>query len=275
MEYNATVIAREELSPGNIVLRIKPDGELFDFESGQFAVLGLHGDAPRADFAGPEPEDDGPSQPDKPIRRAYSIASSSREREYVEFFGTLVASGQLTPRLFDLELGSRLFLSPRATGLFTLDDVPGDQHVVFLSTGTGLAPYMSMLRTHLLCGEPRKFVVLHGARVSWDLGYRAELETPDRLCGNFAYVPAITRPAEDPSFSDRPAAIADRVGGDHGEVQPRARSREHSRVPLRQSRDDPVGAGVVRRARLPPGRVQESRQHPHGEVLDLTAAGRG
>ena len=201
MEYNATVIAREELSPGNIVLRIKPDGELFDFESGQFAVLGLHGDAPRADYTGPDPEDDGPSALEKPIRRAYSIASSSREREYVEFFVTLVASGQLTPRLFELGLGSRLFLSPKATGLFTLDDVPGEHHVVFLSTGTGLAPYMSMLRTHLLCGEPRKFVVLHGARVSWDLGYRAELETLDRLCGNFAYVPSITRPAEDPSFS--------------------------------------------------------------------------
>ncbi len=201
MEYNAAVIAREELSPGNIVLRVKPDGELFDFEPGQFAVLGLRGDAARAEHAGPEPDDEGASKPDKPIRRAYSIASSSREREYVEFYVTLVPSGQLTPRLFGLDLGSRLFLSPKATGLFTLDDVPQDKHVVFLSTGTGLAPYMSMLRTHLLCGEPRKFAVLHGARVSWDLGYRAELETLDRLCGNFTYIPAITQPGEDPSFS--------------------------------------------------------------------------
>ena len=201
MEYNATVIAREEISPGNIVVRIKADDDLFAFDPGQFAVLGLRSDAPRADHAGPDPEDESASKPDKPIRRAYSIASSSREREYVEFYVTLVATGQLTPRLFDLEIGSRLFLSPKATGLFTLDDVPEDKHVVFLATGTGLAPYMSMLRTHLLCAEPRKFVVLQGARVSWDLGYRAELETLSRLCGNFNYIPSITRPGEDPSFS--------------------------------------------------------------------------
>ena len=242
---------------------------------GQFAVLGLHGDAPRADYTGPDPEDDGPSALEKPIRRAYSIASSSREREYVEFFVTLVASGQLTPRLFELGLGSRLFLSPKATGLFTLDDVPGEHHVVFLSTGTGLAPYMSMLRTHLLCGEPRKFVVLHGARVSWDLGYRAELETLDRLCGNFAYVPSITRPAEDPSFSGATGRLQSLI--ESGEITARsslAPDPGNTHVfPLRQSRDDPVGAGVVRRARLPPRRAQESRQHPHGEVLDLTAAG--
>ena len=204
MEYNATVIAREEISPGNIVLRVRPDGDLFDFEAGQFSVLGLRRDAPRIAHAGADDDHDhggGAARPDKPVRRAYSIASSSREREYIEFYITLVPTGELTPRLFALEIGSRLFLSPKATGLFTLDRVPDDEHVVFLSTGTGLAPYMSMLRTHLLCGSERRFVVLHGARVSWDLGYRAELESLNRLCGNFTYVPSITRPAEDPSFT--------------------------------------------------------------------------
>ena len=81
MDYNANVIAREEISPGNIVVRIKADADLFEFEPGQFAVLGLRSDAPRADYAGPDPEDDPVRKPDKPIRRAYSIASSSRERQ--------------------------------------------------------------------------------------------------------------------------------------------------------------------------------------------------
>ena len=200
MEYNATVIAREEISPGNIVLRVRTDGDLFDFEAGQFAVLGLKPEAPRVEHAGLDPEGEPLGKPGKLVRRAYSIASSSKEHEYVEFYVTLVPSGELTPRLFALAIGSRLFLSTKATGLFTLDRVPDEQNVLFLSTGTGLAPYMSMLRTHLLCGGDRKFGVLHGARVSWDLGYRAELESLDRLCGNFTYIPAITRPEEDPSF---------------------------------------------------------------------------
>ncbi len=106
-------------------------------------------------------------------------------------------SGSLTPRLFALNVGDRVWLSPKAAGLFTLDDVPIDKHVVLISTGTGLAPYMSMLRSHLTCGSDRRYAVLHGARHSWDLGYRSELMTLRRMCSNFAYVPSISRPAEE------------------------------------------------------------------------------
>jgi len=200
MEYNARVIAREEISPGNIVLRVRPDVPLFEFEAGQFAVLGLEPDAPRVQHAGADPDGEPHGTSGKLVRRAYSIASSSKEKDYVEFYVTLVPSGELTPRLFALSIGSRLFLSTKATGLFTLDQVPMDRDVLFLSTGTGLAPYVSMLRTHLLCGGERRLAVLHGARVSWDLGYRAELESLDRLCANFTYIPTITRSEEDPSF---------------------------------------------------------------------------
>ncbi|MBI4567441.1 MAG: ferredoxin--NADP reductase [Planctomycetes bacterium] len=198
--YNATLIAREEVSPGHLVIRVRPDGELFRFQPGQFAVLGLCRGEPRV--AGSAP-DEGPApipEPRKLIRRAYSIASSSAERRYAEYYIMLVSTGELTPRLFNLGINARLFMSPKATGLFTLDQVPADRHVVMVATGTGLAPYMSMLRTHLALSAARRFAVLHGARVSWDLGYRAELETIARLCPNFVYLPAITRAAEDPGF---------------------------------------------------------------------------
>ena len=127
--------------------------ELPDFEPGQFAVLGLSGTATRHEVSNPEEER---ANPGKLIKRAYSIASSSVANEYVEFYIVMVRSGALTPRLFALSVGDRLWLSPKVSGLFTLADVPPDQQVLLISTGTGLAPYMSMLRSHLVCGEPRQ-----------------------------------------------------------------------------------------------------------------------
>lgn len=195
-EPNATVVAKTEVSATTIILRVAPLGwELPDFVPGQFAVLGLPGSAGRVWFS--EPEDEPPA-PDRTIKRAYSIASSSKEREYLEFYITLVCSGELTPRLFNLEVGSPLWLSGKFSGVFTLTDVPGDADVALVATGTGLAPYMSMLRTLLECGGPRRYAVIHGARHSWDLGYRSELETMDRCCPNFAYLPVISRPGEEP-----------------------------------------------------------------------------
>ena len=74
-------------------------------------------------------------------------------------------------------------------------------------TGTGLAPYISMLRTMLMHETQRKFIVLHGARYSWDLGYRGELESLARLRPNFTYIPSITRPDQDPHFVGRTGRI--------------------------------------------------------------------
>lgn len=195
--YNATLLHREELNPHLVILRVKADAELFSFKPGQFAVLGLLGKEPRLPVCGPEEKS---IAPDYLIRRAYSIASSSVERQHVEFYLTVVTSGQLTPRLFALEHGSRLFLSPKATGMFTLDRVPPHKSVILIATGTGLAPYMSMLRTLLAQETGRKFVVLHGARHTWDLGYRQELENMARLRPNFIYIPSITRPEHEPNF---------------------------------------------------------------------------
>ena len=161
-ELNARLLQKVEVSPGLAIFRVAPDGwELGDFVPGQFAVLGLTGDAPRCDLASKEGE---PATADKMIKRAYSIASSSVAKEYMEFYVVLVESGALTPRLFALEQGDALWLGRKFTGKFTLDRVPEDKHVVFVATGTGLAPYMSMLRTHLVHGSPRRFAVLHGAR---------------------------------------------------------------------------------------------------------------
>jgi ferredoxin--NADP+ reductase len=197
IELNAVVTQRIDLAPGLMVLRIAPEsGPVPTFQSGQFAVVGLPASAPRSPLA--DPEEPG-ADPERFIRRAYSIASPSLPGEHLELFVTMVRSGELTPRLFALQPGDRLWLGPKITGLFTLAEVPQDQDVVMVATGTGLAPYMSMLRAGITANPGRRFAVLVGARHSWDLGYTAELTTLARVCPNFAYLPIVSRPKEEPT----------------------------------------------------------------------------
>ena len=193
---NAFVTSKIELSPRVMTLRVSANGwDLPDFTPGQFAVLGLPGSAPRAEWSEAEPI---PSDPNKMIRRPYSITSSSRTREYMEFYISMVSTGAMTPRLFALKVGDPIWLGPKVSGMFTLDQVPREKHIVMVATGTGLAPYMSMLTSELRCGGPRNFAVLHGAYHSWDLGYRSELQTMQYLCQNFNYIATIDKPTDEP-----------------------------------------------------------------------------
>ncbi len=197
LELNAVVSQRIDVAPGLMVLHVAPDaGALPSFEPGQFAVVGLPASAPRTPLSDPEEPRQGP---DKMIRRAYSIASPSLPGHHLELFVTLVRSGELTPRLFALQPGSRLWLGPKITGLFTLADVPAGQNLVLVATGTGLAPYMSMLRTRLDAGGGRRVAVLVGARHSWDIGYQSELRTMQRLVPEFTFLPIVSRPGEEPT----------------------------------------------------------------------------
>lgn len=189
---NSTLIARIEVTSDLAIFRVQPDAPLFAFRPGQYTVIGLPVAAPRCGSA--DPDEDEHLPPDKVIGRAYSIASSSKVPEYVELYITLVDSGALTPRLWMLRPGDRLWLSPKATGLFTLDGVPAEFNVVLIGTGTGLAPYMSMLRDHHRCNTGRSFVVIHGARYVEELGYRRELRALDSECSTFVYVPTVSRP---------------------------------------------------------------------------------
>jgi len=192
LNLNAVVSQKIEVSPGLIILRVVPDGwDLPAYKAGQFTVLGLPGTSMRHQFSDQE---ETIKVPDKLIKRAYSISSASRNKEYIEFYITMVRSGALTPRIFALETGDRIFLSHKFTGVFTLEMTGSDSNIVMLGTGTGLAPYMSMLREDLPCNSKRKYIIVHGARHSWDLGYRSELNTIANVCSNFTYIPAITRP---------------------------------------------------------------------------------
>lgn len=195
---NAVVTLRDEISPWLMILQVVPDGWVFpDYLPGQFAVLGLFGSAPRCGIAVPE---DPAIDPGRLVKRAYSLASSPLNREFLEFYVALVPGGALTPRLFTLAIGDRIWLSAKATGPFTFDDsrVPKGANLVLMTTGSGLAPFVSMLKTHLRFPPEHRIALIHGVRNSWDLGYRSTLMAMENLRTNLTYLPVISRPAAEP-----------------------------------------------------------------------------
>ncbi|MBF0192021.1 MAG: ferredoxin--NADP reductase [Magnetococcales bacterium] len=198
--YNATVLTTTFVTPTILILQIRLDQNAFDFIPGQFTVLGLKRSEPRVAEA--DPEEVEIEKQDALIRRAYSITSSSQSKEYLEFYISMVSSGELTPRLFHLRPGDRLHVGDGSKGIFTLKDVPPDQNILLVGTGTGLAPYISMVRSMALENgtSPVSLAVMHGANYSWDLGYRAELEFLARRCPRFRYMPIVSNPTIDKSW---------------------------------------------------------------------------
>ena len=196
LELNAVLSQKIEVAPGLVIIRVVPDGwQLPEFLPGQYTVLGVLPDAPRYMYAEPDPQ---PLPQDKLIRRAYSIASSSMEKQYLEFYVRLVTTGAFTPRLFAMKIGDRIFMAPKTKGMFTMDQISQDRNIILFATGTGVAPYMSMLRSSVISRETRNYAVIHSALNSWDLGYQSELLTVERLCPNFFYLPVISEPAKEP-----------------------------------------------------------------------------
>ena len=197
--YNATVASMERLTEDLFILKVRPDRPVAPFVSGQYVLLGLSSNFPRREGSAPEFKE---QKPDRLVLRAYSIASGGHETEVLEFYISVVANGSLTPRLVQLKAGDRLNLGEKIRGHFTLETVPREREwVVLAATGTGLAPYISMMRAERLNPSPFKFVILQGAPVSRDHGYVAEMRAHAAALPNLTYIPSITRPHLDASWN--------------------------------------------------------------------------
>lgn len=123
----------------------------FRFESGQFVMVGL-------------------SVADRPLLRAYSIASASWE-DHLEFFSIKVPDGPLTSRLQHLAVNDEVFVSRKPTGTLVLRDLKPGRHLYLLGTGTGLAPFLSLIQEPETYERFEKVVVVHGTRSVSDLAY--------------------------------------------------------------------------------------------------------
>jgi ferredoxin--NADP+ reductase len=198
MELNCVITQIVQVSPIMKIIKVKPEGWKFpEFVAGQFVGLGLPPETPRSNEATTEHTAPDPS---KLIKRAYSIASSSTDTS-IEFYITLVHSGQLTPRIWQLKIGDRIWMGKKAVGMFTLDQIDPESNVIMAATGTGIAPYMSMLRTNAL-NRSGRILVIQGAANSWDLGYSSELKLLASMFPNFEYHATITAPDKEPSGWD-------------------------------------------------------------------------
>ena len=196
--YLAKVIERKDLSEDLWLIRVDPGGP-FSFKAGQYATLGVDHDGKR-------------------IERAYSIVSSPYE-EALEFFIELVPQGELTPHLYKLHPGDALLCRKISKGRFTLDLKSGRTNHLLLATVTGLAPFVSYVRTLYkdwkagnspMPGNHKLFCIQGGSR-SWEFGYREEMEKFAAEVPWFKYVSTISRPWEDEKWSGQTGRVDDLV----------------------------------------------------------------
>jgi ferredoxin--NADP+ reductase len=199
---NSTLVGRIEVTPELLILQVRPDDGVPDFKPGQYVALGLPGSAARYTGAPPEKE---PAAADKLIKRAYSIGSAPAQREHLEFYIAVVPDGALTSRLAALQPGERLFSQPKVTGTFTVEGVPTERNLVLVSTGTGLAPFMSMVRTKGIWTPGRKVTVVHGVRHATDFAYSDELARLQEDGHNLEYLPIASRAGAE--FSGRKGRV--------------------------------------------------------------------
>jgi ferredoxin--NADP+ reductase len=207
--YNATVVGLQRSHSDLMTLRVRPDFARPPHKPGQYSTLGLGQWEPRT--PGCQDELVKPGDEQKLIRRAYSISCSVLGEDgklldvagtyWLEFYIVLVRESTkgppaLTPRLFAVNEGDRIFLGEKIAGHYTLDPVkPGDT-VVFLATGTGEAPHNYMLWELLRRGHTGRILSACCVRYRRDLAY---VNIHEQLIGsypNYVYLSLTTREAD-------------------------------------------------------------------------------
>ena len=173
----------------------RPEG--FRFEAGQFVRLGVNPSKLSAN--------QGKSVPDERIFRAYSVASSPYD-EVLEFFSVVVPDGAFTSQLQHLQANDTLWLNPTPFGFLTLSryQEPAPKTLWLLSTGTGLAPFLSMLQDLYTWETYQNIILVYSARTSRELAYQDKIRELGETFAlmseqtvNFKYIPIVTREAVD------------------------------------------------------------------------------
>lgn len=155
----------------------------FRFKNGHFIMMGL-------------------PQEERPLMRAYSIASANYEDE-LEFFSIKVPDGALTSQLKNVVVGDTILLSKKPTGTLLQDNLLPGKNLYLLSTGTGLAPFMSIIKDPEIYENFDKVILTHGVRYVSELAYSERIidELPndeflgEEITNKLIYYPTVTREA--------------------------------------------------------------------------------
>jgi ferredoxin/flavodoxin---NADP+ reductase len=194
--YNATLVRREDETEDLAYFWVRFDGEPTPFQPGQYMTIGVVTDG-------------------KMLQRPYSVASSARQvADGYEMYVRHVPVIRFTTALWRLPVGHRMrMIGPKGKFMLEPDD---DRTHLFISTGTGIAPFISMMRTLLEDGAPRRAVILHGVSYVSDLGYRDLLEGWQEN-GEYpvVYVPTVSRPGDEANagWSGRTGRVEANIGG--------------------------------------------------------------
>lgn len=169
----ATLVERSDITNDLMIIKLEPQERPLVFKAGQYCTLGLDG-----------------------IERAYSIVSAPHEPQ-LEIFVELVPDGGLTPLMWKMNPGDSISIRPRAKGIFLLDRKVN--HHFMLATVTGVAPFVSMVRSYLhQGGESHKFYILLGASYADELTYDKELaELAAQHPHDIKFVATVSRPDDE------------------------------------------------------------------------------
>jgi ferredoxin--NADP+ reductase len=197
--YTGRLSRWDELAEGLAIVGVQALADPFPFLPGQYATLGL---------IGPE---------GKLVQRPMSISSSADRLDEYEFFIRLVHNGEFTPLLWECHLGDPINIKG-AKGRFVLQD--DDRTCLLVASGTGLAPFISMIETLRGRGQVRDLVLLHGVSHDYDLAWREQLETL-AASGGFPlrYAGTVSRPQNCPDWhglTGRVESIIDGQLDEHG-----------------------------------------------------------
>ena len=168
----------------DVLASIKFKGDVLPYKAGQFTKVGLHING-------------------ELISRPYSYVSAPSD-DFLEIVYVKVPDGVLTPQLHDLKKGDKLFAMEKASGFFTMDEVPDGSNLLMFATGTGLGVFISLLKTDDPWKRFNNIVLVHGVRTSDELTYKEMIDALNTKNNNkLIYIPTITREKNDGAFNVR------------------------------------------------------------------------
>ena len=170
---------------------LRIEGEIEAFEAGQFGRLGLMID-------------------DQVVGRPYSFVNAP-DSDYHEFYSIVIDEGLLSPRLAELKAGDHIYLGKQPNGFLVLSEIPQGEDLWMMSTGTGIGPFLSILRTQEPWQRFKRCILVHGVRQAEELTYQEMIHSiKAEHDDQFDYVPFVSREPVEFALAGRiPAAIED------------------------------------------------------------------